>query len=229
MLEFCAQDDDEYDYDINVMRSIKGLEKESVREIYFLTDEQIHQIIDYLVENKDYQKALYLSLSYDSAGRRAEVHQVKKTNFVEDNRTNEVVGKRGKKFKLLYFSKTIEIAKLYLEDRGEDEIESLWITGKGESKKEASYETLYNWVMNFRNILHELTGEMIEFNPHSLRHSSLENYSNGSHSVLKELGEKKLDIKVLKVLANHSSVDTTESYLKDKDQELLEEAFFGRK
>lgn len=226
MLEFCTQDDDEYeDYEINVMRNIKGLQKEKVREIYFLTDEQIQMILDYLIQCEQYQKALYLSLSYESAGRRNEVHQVLKHNFLNDNKTNIVTGKRGKKFPLLYFSKSKEIAKLYFEQRGEDDVDSMWVVGKGENKKPASYETLYNWVMSFRDILEDLTGEEIDFNPHSLRHSALENYSNGTHYVLKELGKDKLDIKVLKILANHSDISTTESYLKDKDMELLVETF----
>lgn len=226
MLEFCTQDDDEYeDYEINVMRNIKGLQKEKVREIYFLTDEQIQMILDYLIQCEQYQKALYLSLSYESAGRRNEVHQVLKHNFLNDNKTNIVTGKRGKKFPLLYFSKSKEIAKLYFEQRGEDDIDSMWVVGKGENKKPASYETLYNWVMSFRDILEDLTDEEIDFNPHSLRHSALENYSNGTHYVLKELGKDKLDIKVLKILANHSDISTTESYLKDKDMELLAETF----
>jgi integrase/recombinase XerD len=226
MLEFCTQDDDEYeDYEINVMRNIKGLQKEKVREIYFLTDEQVRMILDYLLQREQYQKALYLSLSYESAGRRNEVHQILKHNFLNDNKTNIVAGKRGKKFPLLYFSKSKEIAKLYFEQRGEDNIDSMWVVGKGENKKPASYETLYNWVMSFRDILEDITGEEIDFNPHSLRHSALENYSNGSHYVLKELGKDKLDIKVLKILANHSDISTTESYLKDKDMELLAETF----
>jgi integrase len=225
LLEFCTQDDDEYEeYEINIMRNIKGLEKEKVRDIYFLTNEQIEMIINYLLDKKQYQKALYLSMSYESAGRRNELHQVLKNNFLEDNKTNIVQGKRGKKFPLLYFSKSKEIAKLYFEQRGEDKIDNMWIVGKGENKKPASYETLYNWVMGFRDVLEALTDEDIEFNPHSLRHSALENYGEGSHYVLKELGIEKLDINMLKVLANHSDISTTESYLKDKGQEKLYQA-----
>jgi integrase/recombinase XerD len=222
LLEFCTQDDDEYeDYEINIMRNIKGLTKEKVRDIHFLTNEQIESILDHLLEKGKFQQALYLSISYESAGRRNEVHQILKHNFLEDNKTNEVKGKRGKKFQLLYFTKSKEIFKLYMDQRGEDNIDSLWIVGKGENKKPASYETLYNWVMNFRTILQELTKEEIDFNPHSLRHSALENYGEGTHYVLKEIGVKKLDINMLKVLANHEDISTTESYLKDKGQEKL--------
>ena len=225
LLEFCTEDEDEYDYDINSMKSIKGLQKEEVREIHFLTDEQITIIIDYLLAKKQYQKALYVSLSYDSAGRRNEVFQVLKEGFAEGKRTNMVQGKRGKKFQLMYLSRTREIARLYFEQRGNDDIESLWIVGKGEDRRAAKYETLYNWTVSFRKILEKETGELIEMNPHSFRHSALENYENGTHHSLAEMGKDKLDIQVLKVLANHTSIDTTQSYLKNKDQELLDEAF----
>ncbi|HLO11499.1 MAG TPA: site-specific integrase [Pseudoneobacillus sp.] len=227
LLEFCTQDDDLYEeYEINVMRSIKGLQKEKVRDIHFLTNDQIELILGHLIQKKQYQRALYLALSYESAGRRNEVHQVLKHKFLDENKTNIVTGKRGKKFPLLYFSRSKEIAKLYLDQRGQDNIDSLWVVGDGEERQPASYETLYNWVMSFRTILQKLTKEdTIEFNPHSLRHSALENYADGTHYVLKEMGKDKLDIKVLKVLANHSDISTTESYLKDKDQEILGEAF----
>lgn len=225
MLEFASSDEDEYDYPINVMKGIKGLQKEEVREIHFLTNEQIEMLLDYLISKKQYQKALYLSLSYESAGRRNEVFQVMKEGFLENNRTNEVIGKRGKKFRLLYFDRSKEIAKMYFEQRGDDNIPQLWIVGKNENKRPAKYETLYNWTVSFRKILEKLTGEYIEFNPHSYRHSALENYSNGTHYVLKQLGKDKLDLKVLKALANHNSIEITESYLKDRDQELLNEAF----
>ncbi|MED4261954.1 site-specific integrase [Priestia aryabhattai] len=225
MLEFASEDEDEYDYPINVMKNIKGLQKEEVREIHFLTDEQIDIILNYLINKKQYQKALYLSLSYESAGRRNEVFQVLKDGFLENNKTNIVQGKRGKKFQLLYFSRSKEIAKLYFEQRGSDDIDSLWIVGKGEDRRPAQYETLYNWCMSFRKILFKETGELIEFNPHSFRHSSLTNYENGTHYVLKELGKEKLELNVLKTLANHSDISTTQSYLPNKDAEILAEAF----
>jgi site-specific recombinase XerD len=226
LLEFCTSDDDLYEeYEINVMRAVKGLQKEKVRDIHFLTNDQIEAILQFLMSKQKYQQALYLALSYESAGRRNEVHQVLKHNFLTENKTNTVVGKRGKKFSLLYFSRSKEIAAKYFELRGEDNIDSLWIVYKDGEKQPAAYETLYNWVMGFRVILKSLTQEEIEFNPHSLRHSSLENYADGTHYVLKEMGKDKLDIKILKVLANHSDISTTESYLKDKDQEILNEAF----
>lgn len=226
LLLFAENDEDLYeDYEINQMRSIKGVPKESVREIVFLEDKEVTGLIDYLMEREQYQKALYVSLSYDSAGRRNEVHQVLKTDFLESNQTNTLVGKRGKKFNLIYFNRTKEIAAKYLEQRGDDDIESLWVTGRGESKRPASYESLYNFAVSFRPIIKELFDKDIDLNSHSFRHSSLENYSNGTHSVLREMGKNALPIDVLKVVAHHSDISTTQSYLKNKDDELLADAF----
>lgn len=226
LLEYCVEDDDYYEgYEINVMKSIKGLQKEEVREIHFLTDEEIVLIMDHLVKLKKYQKALYLAISYESAGRRNEIFQIKKQNFTTNKMTNEVIGKRAKKFKLLYFNKSRELAELYMEQRGEDDLLELWTTGKGDKRIAAKYETLYQWTVSFRDILEKKTGIRTDINPHSFRHTSLNNYNNGTHYVLKELGVEKLDLKILKALANHSDISTTEGYLPNRDEEMLAEAF----
>lgn len=226
LLEFVAGDDDEYeDYEVNAMKAVKGLSKEAVRDIHFVKNEHVEAMLDNLISKGKYQLALYLSLSYESAGRRNEIYQVQKHGFLENNRTNEVVGKRGKKFKLLYFNRSREIAKLYFEQRGEDDIDSVWTIGSGENKRPAEYSTLYGWAVSLRKYLEEVSGEFVEINAHTWRHSSLEAYENGSHYVLKELGKEKLPLEVLKVLANHTSIETTASYLMNKDDELLNEAF----
>ena len=220
MLTFC-EDDDDYDYDQNVARKVKGLAKEPVRDIQFLTDEHISLLREELKNRKDYVKMLLLDLAYDSAGRRNELYQVKKEGLLDKNNTNIVIGKRGKKFPLIYFSRTKESLKLYLDERGEDDIESLWVVGKKE-KREVSYQTLYEWFVYMADLLHELIGEDIPFGPHSLRHSSLENLSNGTHYLLKELGVEKLELEQLKVYAHHSDISTTSSYPRDNSNDLLE-------
>lgn len=225
LLAFAEEDEDEYEYEINAMKAIKGVTGEKVREIVFLSDDQIEIILNKLLEKKKYQMALYLSLSYDSAARRNEILQVEKYNFLDNKMTNTVTGKRSKKFNLLYFNRTRDIAKLYLKERGEDDIKSLWIAGEGENKRARSYESLYAFTLAFRQILEEETGETVDINPHSFRHSALENYGDGTHHVLKEMGLKSLPLEVLKVIAHHEDISTTQGYLKNKDEELLFEAF----
>lgn len=225
LLEFASVDEDEYDYEQNVMSKIKGLPKEGVKEIVFLTDEQIDKIYNYLIEKEQYQKACYLRLTYDSAGRRNEIVQIEKVGLLEKNQTNIVIGKRGKKFSLYYFSKSKEAIKKWLEIRGEDNVKELFIAKKGGQIRPASYELLYVWSKEFADIISEIEGVRIEMNAHSLRHSALENLSNGSHYILKELGMNALDLNTLRVFAHHKSVDTTQGYLKDRDEELLANTF----
>lgn len=226
LLEFVVDDEDDYeDYYKNPMKKIKSVEKNPVKEIVFLTDEQVDYLIDYLMERKKYQKALYVSLSYDSAARRNEIHQVKKDNFLESNMTNSVIGKRGKQFPLMYMNRTREIAEKYFEERGEDSIESLWVSYYNGEARPLTYETLYQWAISFRSILEDKYDEDLPINSHSFRHTSLENYENGTHHNLKDMGKENLSINELRVLANHENIDITQSYLKNKDQEILSDLF----
>lgn len=219
-----ASDEEEYEdeLEINYAQKVRGLHKEKVREIVFLSDEEIEYLYSKLKEKGKYQQALFLALMYDSAGRRNECYGVEKNFALKDeNFTNVVIGKRNKKFKLLYRARTREAYDLLMQHRN-DNCESLWTTKQNGEVVQASYETLYAWVISWRKILAERF-EYKEFNPHSFRHSALENYGDGSHYVCREyLGGKKLEIEQLKLLAHHEDISTTMSYLKDKgDEELL--------
>lgn len=227
LLEFVVMDDDEYpDFQVNAMKKIKGVPKETVREIVFLTADQVEFLFEYLLKNKMYQKALYLSISLDSAGRRNEVYQVTKTPLLEkNNKTNVVEGKRGKKFSLMLTQRSHDIFEKYIEQRGDDDIESLWITGKGEDKRELGYDSLYNYAISFRAILEAEFEEDIPLNSHSLRHTSLELYETGEHYALKYMGKDRLDINTLRILANHEDISITQSYLRNKDSEVLDDLF----
>lgn len=226
-----AENEDEYDYDSNVAKKVHGLGKDPVREIFFLTDEQILKLKEELIKRKEYQKATILMLAYDSAGRRNELTQCEKHSFLDKNKsnTNKVIGKRKKVFSLVYFSGTKECAKLWLEQRGEDNIDSMWIIGSGENKRQAERENIYDWFVYMRELLSVMEKKEIDFNPHSIRHSSLQNFSDGSHYVCRELKMTTgFPIEKLRLLANHENVDTTQGYLKDTSLDELG-AMFGIK
>ena len=228
MLTFAEDNDDDYDYLTNVAKKVRGLPKESVREIFFLTDDQILKLVDELINRKEFQKATLLALAYDSSARKNELSQVEKYFFYDLNKsnTNKVIGKRRKVFNLIYFSLTKKCAKLWLEQRGEDEIDSMWIVGIDKIRKAATSENIYEWFMFMRKVLLELEGKEIEFNVHSLRHTCLQNLSDGSHYICRELGiEKGFPIEKLKLIANHSDVSTTSNYLKDNSIDELAEMF----
>lgn len=223
-----ATDDDDYSEDIetNYAAKVKGLQKDAVRDIVFLSMDEINHLYETLIKQKKYQHATLLGLMIDSACRRNEAYQVEKSSITEDGSfTNIVVGKRGKKFRLLYNDMTKRAFKLYMEQRGEDNIDSLWITkDKGEPRK-ASYESLYYWVKSWRSIIEDYSKVHKEFNAHSFRHISLELLSTGDHYICKKLGKEKFELRELQLLANHSDISTTQSYLADKSEDELLSAF----
>lgn len=228
MLDFAEESDDMYDYDINVAKKVGGLPKETVREVIFLSDTQILNLVDRLLEKGEYQKATLLALSYDSCGRKGELVQVEKYSFLNSkiNNTNKVNGKGGKTFSLIYFNLTKRCAKLWLEERGEDGIDSMWLVGSNENLHAASRKNIYDWFLYMRDILEEIEGKKINFNVHSMRHSSLQNYSDGTHYICREKnGGIGFPIEKLKILANHSDISTTSNYLKDNSISELENMF----
>jgi hypothetical protein len=227
MLTF-AENEDDYDYDTNVSKKVKGLTKENVREIIFLTDEQIMKIKDELLKRQDYQKATLLMLAYDSAARKGELQQVMKASFYDTNKniTNKVIGKRRKVFPLIYFTETKKCAKLWLEQRGIDDIDSMWIITSNGNKHEASSENIYDWFMQIRQILSTIEGREIDMNVHSMRHSSLQNFTDNTHYYLKEIGaEKGFPIEKLRLFAHHENINTTNEYLRDTTEDEIEEMF----
>ena len=224
---YLEEDEDDYEhYENSPMRKIRSVESETVREIFFLTDEQVEFLVNYLVESNQLQKALYVELSYSSGARRGEIIQVTKQPFLEDgNMTGVVTGKRGKQFKLVFSNRCKKIAQMYLEQRGEDDIDSLWITGKGENKRPLGYDSLYNFAVSFRKILQKEYNENIELNSHTFRHSFAQNLSDSTHYMLKELKKEKLTLNEIRILMNHNSVDITQSYMKNEDEEFLKNLF----
>ena len=111
-----------------------------------------------------------------------------------------------------------------MKQRGEDDLDTLWVSGKGSHKRPMTYTTMYGFVDEFREILKTRTGEDIPLNEHSFRHSCLTNLENGTHHTLKEIGKDHLDIRLLQTLAHHSDISTTQSYIKDDSEEQLANA-----
>ncbi|CAM4363420.1 integrase [Bacillus manliponensis] len=213
-LEFCA-DDDDYLYEFNVGSRVKGLPKNPVREITFILEEDINWLIDELVNQERYMLATYLSLSYYSAARKNEVYQVQKEALGERYYTNRVRGKRSKKFRLYYNDKVQECIKLYLNQRGKDTIPGLFVRVYKNGARRPVHKSAFNyWCEIFSKMLHAKNGQEVHVNPHCFRHSRLDN--------LKVQG---VPLEKLKSLANHSDISTTQSYLKERNEEDIAEIF----
>ena len=229
MLTYC-EEDDEYNYDVNYAKKVKGLPRERVKtndDDFFFTFKEFIAVRNRLVEIGDLQTAVLWSLSYDSAGRRNEIYQVKKTGLLDGNKTNIVKGKRGKTFPLVYLNDTKELIRQYLEERGDDDIESLWINGHGKNKVEVTKDALYNRILKCSKILSEIRGEEVNIFPHSIRHSRLEYLSTGQDERLKNPDgtNKVFDLDHVRVVAHHTDVGTTQGYLKNKDEDVINDMF----
>ena len=230
MLTF-VEDDDDYDYEINTSKKVKGVPnirvKTNEKDFFFTFDEFI-KVRNILVEQDDLQNAVLWSLAFDSAGRRTEVYQVKKYGLTEGNKTNVVTGKRGKKFPLVYLNDTRDLIKQYLEQRGEDDIDSLWIIGSGDNKRAATKSALYDRIVGkINNILSEIRGEETKIFFHSIRHSRIECLQQGTDNRLKDENgnNRKYPIEQIQVMAHHSDLSTTAGYLKNHDEDTINEMF----
>lgn len=225
------ENDDDYDYDNNVARKVKGLPKEPVKtdeDNFFLSFEQVMKLRAELIKRGKLQHAVLLMMFFDSGGRRNEVLQIKKKGILEGNKTNIVVGKRGKLFPLVYLDDTKELIREYLNERGEDDIDSLWITGKGENKREATYETLYERVMYMSKVLSEIENKNIQFFPHSLRHTKSEVMSQGldTRIIDEKTGKPRVfTLQQIQIFLHHTSSNVTEGYLKDHSEDMINEMF----
>lgn len=214
MLEYCA-DDDDYEYEFNVGSRVKGLPKRPIREITFLTEEQVEWLIDEMLKKNNYLIAMYLALSYYSAKRKSEVHQVLKDGLTERYYTNKVTGKGGKSFRIFYNDRVRDIIRLYLDDRGHDDIPYLFVKVYSDKTKQVVTKHAFDyWCKKASVLLSEREKRNIHINPHAFRHSRLDN--------LKQAG---IPLEKLKVLANHNDISTTESYLADRSEEDIADIF----
>jgi integrase len=223
MLTFAEDDEDWEDIDFNYASKVKGLQKEEVRDIVFLTDDEVMYLYNNLIDNEKYQHALLCAIMYESLGRRNELAQLKYDDIASDRvKCNTlVVAKRGKKYRPVYNDLTKKAYELYKNQRGEDGLEGLWILQNG---SQADVDNLYEWVVSWRKIVEEFCGEFKPFNPHSFRHSGATNYEDGSHQFCKKIG-RALTLTEIQKIMNHSDISTTQSYLKNRDEEVLDNLF----
>ena len=115
MLTF-VEEDDEYEYDNNIAKKVRGLPRERVKDDdgdFFFTFDEFIKVRDILVERDRIQDAVLLSIGFDSAGRKNELYQIEKNGLTEGNKTNVVIGKRGKKFPLVYLDDIFVVQAVY--------------------------------------------------------------------------------------------------------------------
>lgn len=231
MLTFCEEDDEDYeDYDINVSKKVKGVPNQKVKtneDDFFFTFDEFIKVRDILMEKDRYQDAAMWSLAFDSGARRAELNGVMKAHILDGNKTNIVTGKRGKKFPLFFLDDTKEIIRKYLEWRGEDDVDALWIAGHGETARPISDDAIYFRIVSISKILSQVRGEECNIFVHTIRHSRIESLSQGTDDRLKDENgnNKKFPLEQIMVLVHHDSSETTRGYLANHDGDVINEMF----
>ena len=227
MLTFCEEDDD-YDYDINYSKKVAGLQKKRVRDNennFFFTFDEFIKVRDILVQQNKLQLAVMWSLAFDSGARRGEVFQVKKHGLLDSNKTNEVVGKRGKKFRLPYLNDTKELIRRYLEQRGDDDIDSLWYKEVKGVRAEIKMTALYDRILVINKILSQVRGTKCDIFFHTIRHSRAECLTQGEDTRLLDANgnPRKFTLNEVQVFLHHSSAETTSGYLKSHDDDIIDD------
>mgnify|MGYP004526097189 CR=1 FL=1 len=173
--------DDEYENYRPIIRKIENPINEKVFTKTVLTEEQLQKLLDYLVENKKYDKACALSLAMNNGRRKSELPRFKVSYFDDSNiiygslyKTPEPIktkgrGSRGKQLTCFTLSKPFKpYFDLWMNYRKENGIKSEWLfpkkVGNEYIDEPMNPKTLDSWAESFSNILG------LDFYWHSLRH-----------------------------------------------------------
>lgn len=173
--------DDEYENYRPIIRKIENPVNEKVFTKTVLTEEQLQKLLDYLVENKKYDKACALSLAMNNGRRKSELPRFKVSYFDDFNiiygslyKTPEPIktkgrGSRGKQLTCFTLSKPFKpYFDLWMNYRKENDIKSEWLfpkkVGNEYIDEPMNPKTLDSWAESFSNILE------LDFYWHSLRH-----------------------------------------------------------
>lgn len=217
--------DDEYPDFKNLIKSLEPVAKTPVREKTILSNEQIDECLDKLVEQGKYQIACALALFASSGMRKAEIIQMKVEYFTEDNvvlgcmySTEKVRtkgrGKQGKRVPRYVFKGSFDkYLNLWLAEREKLGIKSEWlfVTYRNGNYKQAQITTINSWSEKISKLLN------VEFYPHCTRHywctkAKRDGYPDS----------------VIQKLQNWSSMEMVSVYNDMGDMEELEEFFKKR-
>ena len=215
--------EDEYPMFRNQLRGLEPIHISTVREKTVLSNEQIIDILNTLVEKGEYQTACYLALACSSGSRKAELIQMKPSFFTQEREvfngymycTPEIRAKgRGKKGKLIkkyvikesfrpYFDKWME----YREQNGINS-EYLFVTKKDGVIIPATISTANSFAAKISKMFN------IDYYSHSSRHFFC--------TLLKR---KKLPDDVITQIFSWSSSDMVAIYSDIPEEEILGEFF----
>lgn len=219
--------EDEYPKTRNIFtKAVPSVGNTKRKEKNPLTLREMEKLKKELIKKEEWQKLAYLTFTYSTGCRREESRQLKKeVAFYEKYRnpkgeqknyyvTHDIrakgKGKQGKVRKFQFDEESMQYIKKWIEVRGEDDNESLFVIKTKEGKvSQVSASTFNTWCEQFTEIL----GKKVH--PHLLRSS------RATNSVVEE-GK---DIKAVQQLLGHESSSTTEIYIVTDDTEAVDDLF----
>lgn len=219
--------EDEYPKTRNIFtKAVPSVGNTKRKEKNPLTLREMEKLKKELIKKEEWQKLAYLTFTYSTGCRREESRQLKKeVAFYEKYRnpkgeqknyyvTHDIrakgKGKQGKVRKFQFDEESMQYIKKWIEVRGEDDNESLFVIKTKDGKvSQVSASTFNTWCEQFTEIL----GKKVH--PHLLRSS------RATNSVVEE-GK---DIKAVQQLLGHESSSTTEIYIVTDDTEAVDDLF----
>ena len=207
-----------------------------VNEKQPLTLEEYQHLCDELERQELWQQLAYLQFSFSTGCRRNEAKQllkscvnaevsIKDVEIKDENGNKKIVqstsyltsdirckgrGVVGKIRKLQFDQIAMDAVKKWLEIRGDDDCDYVFISKHGDKVNQIASETFNLWCSN---IFEPIVGRRVH--PHQIRETR-------ATSLVVELGK---DIKVAQRLLGHLSSTTTEIYVIRKDKDASDEAF----
>jgi len=194
----------------NPAESLSALKKAS-RTPQFVEQKELERLFESLPESDDFLSArdiLIFELFYATGMRKAELIELKHTDFDEVSNSVKVLGKGKKERRIPIHNLVFVKIKSYIGFRNNhfksDQFETLFVNSKG---NKLAPKTVYNIVNSFL----ENCWSVEKKSPHILRHSFATHLLN-----------KGADLNAIKELLGHSSLAATQVYTHNSIERLKE-------
>jgi site-specific recombinase XerC len=206
-----------------VNKKIPTPEQSFVNEKKPLSLDEYKHLCEELEKKEKWQELAYLKCSFSSGARRAEIRQFLKNIILETPKiigetkiysTGDIrckgKGKTGKVRRLQIDEDAVFAIKKWLQIRGDDNCEFLFVSKTGNKVRQISMERFNVWCSG---LFEKIVGRRVH--PHLFRESR-------ATSMIVEQGK---DIKTAQKLLGHLSSTTTEIYVIREDKDDSDEAF----
>lgn len=220
-IENILDEEEEFEGFKKIVNKIESPVNEFVREKTVATTDELQNLLDYLVENKDYQQACFVALAMFSGRRKSELTRIKVSYFTDEcvvfgsmYKSPEKVkckgrGSNGKPTYIYVLKKQFDpYLKLWLDERERLGIESEWLLLNKKNNvyldQQMPISTINSWCNKFSRILGK------DVYAHMFRHYF-------TTSLSQEYG---LPDSVIKTIQNWGSVDMVNVYkdINDDDE-----------